>query len=150
MCSADVPRLPGVAGNGGVGSVAEKPKGTRTWRKPQARERLMEMNYVNPRTLCKFNHPKPVDTDEWGIQARNVCGCVLEHLASGVKRASTSIAAQVCGTWKPRWGPGAIRPLGRRTVRDVQPPSGSWKLPEANAGSRKARGNHNPPDRSYG
>ena len=64
MCSADVPRLPGVAGNGGVGSVAEKPKGPRTGRKPQARERSMEMNHVNPRTLRKFDHPKPVDTDD--------------------------------------------------------------------------------------
>jgi len=150
LCSADVPRLPGVAGNGGVGSVAEKPKGTRIWRKPQARERLMEMNYVNPRTLRKLIHPKPVDTDEWGIQVCKESDCVLEHQAPGVERASTSIAAQVCGTWKSRWGPGADSVLGRRTVRDVQCPSGSWKLPEANAGSRKARENHNPPDRSDG
>ena len=59
----------------------------------------MEMNQVNPRTLRKFNHPKPVDTDEWGIQVRNVCDCVLEHLASGVERTLPLIVAQVCGTW---------------------------------------------------
>ena len=69
MCSADVPRPPGVVGNGEVGNVAEKPKGTRIWRKPQARERLMEMNHMNPRTLRKFDHPKPVDTDDRGTQA---------------------------------------------------------------------------------
>ena len=31
----------------------------------------MEMNCVNPCTLRKFIHPKPVDTDVWGIQTHH-------------------------------------------------------------------------------
>lgn len=37
---------------------------------------------------------------------------------------------------------------GRPTVREAQFLGGKRRLPEAKAGSRKARGNHNPPDRS--
>lgn len=105
---------------------------------------------MNSRTLRKFNRPKPVDTDEWGIWARNESDCALEHPASGVERASALVAAQVCGTWKSQWGPEPGRVHGRRTARDVQCPSGEGMFPEAKAGSRKARGNHNPPDRSNG
>lgn len=38
---------------------------------------------------------------------------------------------------------------GKPTVRKAELPSGNRKDREANAGSRKARGNHNPPDRVY-
>lgn len=38
---------------------------------------------------------------------------------------------------------------GRPTARKAQSLSGEGKFPEAKAGSRKARENHNPPDRSH-
>ena len=39
---------------------------------------------------------------------------------------------------------------GKSSVSETEFLSGDGMLPEANAGCRKARGIHNPPDRSYG
>ena len=63
---------------------------------------------------------------------------VRAPLGLGVKRAPNPVASRMCGTWKPRRGPGGA------WQADCE---GSWiprreqDAQEANAGSRKATGN---------
>jgi hypothetical protein len=66
-----------------------------------------------------------------------------EHHCPGVERAPNPVASCVCGTWQSRWGP--TRPVfvvGGLTVRKAEVPSGAGMTREANAGRRKATGNH--------
>jgi len=112
----------------------------------------MKMNLCEPFTkLRKPAHPKAVDTDGPRDDRRTASVAVRWNTSvPGAERASASVAAQICGTREPRWGPWGCQTHGRPTVRKAQFPSGIGRLPKANAGSRKARGNHNPPDRPDG
>lgn len=64
----------------------------------------------------------------------------------GVKRAPTPGRISLMRNVETPMG--SAESGGRLTVRKAQLPSGNRKGQKANAGSRKARGNHNPPDRA--
>jgi len=83
-----------------------------------------------------------------GAAARHVYG----HLGPGAERASTPIASQGCGTWKPCWGLVARTggyPTGQSADRkEGTTPQQDRNVPEAKATDRKVRGRHNPVDRA--
>ena len=59
------------------------------------------------------------------------------------REANSPDASCLCGTWEPRCG---LEPSSNPLARAGQVHSGHRMAQEANAGRRKARGIHNPPD----
>jgi hypothetical protein len=93
----------------------------------------MEMNNVNPRTLRKFNHPKPVDTDERGTQVRTESVCVLEHLSLR-SRGDTNID-------RSSGMRNMVTPMGSRTVRSqVGGPQGTYNTPQRERDAPRSEG----------
>ena len=138
----------------------KSPRAPRNDWKPQARERPMKMNLREPlKRFVTQTHPKirlirmapgtvglwrlwlhvgtwhvwpgaraPVSPEQRGHQHRSQLRYAEHGNPDGVR-----------GTVRPAVG----RPQGRHIS-----PAGTGELPEANAGSRKAQGTHNLPDRS--
>lgn len=93
-------------------------------------------------------HPNPVDTDGMGHLVRGKCGRVLEHhRPRSSEGISIDRSSDMRNTESPT-GSADQRVRGRPRASKAEFPSGNGRLPEANAGRRKARGIHNPPDRS--
>ncbi len=102
--------------------------------------------------LCKRRHRKIAETRSarryWIIIGPGTPSCPgVNTEGPGVKRAPIPTVSPSCETWKPRWGLPTTRG-SKATARKAEFPSGRRKDREANAGRRKARGNHNPPDKA--
>ncbi len=141
-------------------------RGAKRGRKPKERAthppepgagKIGRMNASEPLAKASSNeqYPERMGTQDGEMrQMRHATAarCVCGHRGPGAERASTPIATQGCGTWKPCWGLVARLeryPTGQSADRkEGTSPQQDRNVPEANATARKGRGKHNPVDRA--